>query len=491
MYFNSLTFLAFFFTVLVTYTFIPRRGKAFLLLVSSYFFYYSFSWRLSALLFFLTVLTYISALVMERLDGNKRLTILVASLTLSFGTLFYFKYLDFFLLNVGAVWHAVPTHFAAFEAIGLSFIIFQITSYLLDIYYQSVGAERSFIRYALFVAFFPKLLQGPLERTHKFIPQLSKLESPKFENLRSGIILMAWGLFLKIVVADRIGLYYVDPVYANTEAASDFEIFLATILYTPQIYFDFAGYTKIAIGAAMCFGINLSENFNSPLLSTSCTDFWRRWHMTLSSWLRDYLFLPLQMHFRALGIHGIVLATILTFTLAGLWHGAAWGFVVFGVFHGLWLSVELYWKNLCKKKTSLKKLLNNNTGKIIKIVLTYSLVSLAFVFFRAPDLGTSLKILEGFASVLVQFGTPTHEVVLAFGKALSQPRVAAYDEVGFVNFVILALSFLAILSVKLFASRLSLGSIGPLGQWLLAELLFISVVFLGILSSSSFAYFKF
>jgi alginate O-acetyltransferase complex protein AlgI len=493
MQFNSLAYIAFFLALLLTVWLTPNKWRAALLTIGSYIFYYYLSARLAVLLLVLTAASYTLGILLARTADRRRDILLYAALSLSLGTLFYFKYFNFFSANLLALLHINPakTHHVTLEAIGLSFIVFQITAYLLDVFYKTVEPEKSFVDYALFIAFFPKLLQGPLERASVLLPQIKQISAPDFARFKSGLLLILWGLFLKMVVADRIGEIYVNPAYANLGHTTSFAMLVAVLSYTLQLYFDFAGYTKVAIGTARCFGLNLSENFNTPLLATSCTDFWRRWHMTLSSWLRDYLFLPLQMRFRNYGIHGAALATLGTFSLAGLWHGASWGFIIFGLIHGLWLTTEQYWAHFLKKRKKLKGLANAPWTHYLKLTWTFSVVSFAFIFFRAPSVHSALQVLQSISGVGRDLFHDPRQALTTLSTALLRSDMEPYAQIGIFNAVVLLLAFAVIAATKRLSTPLSLEHLSPLSQWLIVESLLISIVMLGVLSGSGFAYFKF
>ena len=491
--FNSLTFIGFFAAVLLVFLLTQKKFKAPLLLVASYVFYWPISPSMVLLLFLLTFVSYGLALLIDRSKGRHREITLYISLFITLGTLFYFKYFNFISENLNQFFHlpAIFRYQIQLEVVGLSFIVFQITSYLVDVFYRSVQTEKNFFDYALFVAFFPKLLQGPLERAQNLLPQIQNLDTPNFENLKSGLMLVLWGLFLKTVVADRIGAMYVDSIYSDLNTAETFGTLLAIFFYTAQIYFDFSGYTNIAIGVSLCFGVNLSKNFNSPMLAKSCTDFWRRWHITLSNWLRDYLFLPLQMEFRALGVHGAVIATLITFLIAGLWHGANWGFIAFGLMHGVWLSIEIYSNHILKKHRRIKVLIASPFMQHVKLAITYTLVSITFVFFRSPEIDTAQLVLGAFfraSSELLNWHPETPQIIYsAFLGDYKNP----YQQLRLFNFLVLITAFFVIGTIHIYSKRCSFDRFPKINQWLCAEALLISIVLLGVNHGSHFAYFKF
>ena len=269
--------------------------------------------------------------------------------------------------------------------IGVSYYIFQAISYLVDIYLEIGEVERHYGHFLLFMAFFPKILQGPIERGRDLLPQLKEPYRFDYATARSALLLFAWGLFKKVVVADRLGLC-VNTVYGNVHAYSGLPLLLATYFYALQIYFDFSGYTDMALGTARLFNLRLTQNFNSPYQATSVADFWRRWHISFSRWILDYIFKPLQMQWRDLRNTGIALALLVTFFVSGLWHGAAWGFAVWGLLHGCYLAASVYYKPLQKKIHKALGLEKTRLLKIWQIFVTFHLVCLAWIFFRARTL---------------------------------------------------------------------------------------------------------
>jgi len=282
-----------------------------------------------------------------------------------------------------------------FVAIGVSYYVFQAISYLFDIYLEIEKPERHFGYFALYLAFFPKLLQGPIERAGDLIPQLVRKYEFNYYNMRFGMLLFTWGFFKKVVIADRLGLL-VDTVYNNVHSFTGLPLLLATYAYAFQIYMDFSGYTDMALGSALLFNINLTRNFNSPYLATSVADFWRRWHITFSRWILDYIFKPLQMQWRNWKNWGTATALVVAFIISGIWHGASWGFVIWGGLHGLFMAVSIFYKPYQKK---LHKALGLDKTKLLKvwqIIVMFNLVSFAWVFFRANNLKDAFYIISNF-----------------------------------------------------------------------------------------------
>ena len=281
----------------------------------------------------------------------------------------------------------------AFVAIGVSYYVFQAISYLFDIYLEIEKPERHFGYFALYLAFFPKLLQGPIERSGDLIPQLKTKYEFNYDNMRFGMLLFTWGLFKKVVIADRLCLY-VDAVYNDVHGFTGLPLLLATYTYAFQIYMDFSGYTDMALGSARLFNINLTQNFNSPYLATSVADFWRRWHITFSRWILDYIFKPLQMQWRNWKNWGTAAALIIAFIISGIWHGASWGFVVWGGLHGLYMACSVIYKPYQKKLHKMLGIEKTKFLKVWQIFVTFNLVSIAWVFFRASSLKDAVYVLS-------------------------------------------------------------------------------------------------
>jgi alginate O-acetyltransferase complex protein AlgI len=277
--------------------------------------------------------------------------------------------------------------------IGVSYYTFQAISYLIDIRLGLLKPEHHLGYYALSLAFFPKLLQGPIERGGDLLPQLQDSKPFDYLAARSGLLLVAWGLFQKVVIADRLGMY-VDTVYNDLRSYQGASLLLATYGYAGQIYFDFAGYTSMAIGSARMFGIALTPNFNQPYLATSIADFWRRWHISFSRWILDYIFKPLQLGWRNWGTAGTSLALLITFLVSGLWHGASWGFIVWGLLHGCYMACSVWYRPWQKKLHHWLGISKTPLLKFWQIGITFHLVCLAWVFFRANSLSDAFYVLQ-------------------------------------------------------------------------------------------------
>lgn len=382
MLFNSLIFLVFFPLVCMVYFCIPSKhlmARNSFLLIASYFFYMNWNPAYALLLLTSTIVTYFAAIGIERFnEKRKKKCCLVGSLVINLAILFLFKYYDFFttsiesLMNTSGLVMKFPD-FKLLLPVGISFYTFQALGYSIDVYRGSIKVERNFVNYSLFVSFFPQLVAGPIERAKNLLPQFHSSHSFNQQDFIEGLKLMIWGYFMKLCIADSVS-FYVDAVYNNLNNHNGTSVLLATFFFTFQIFCDFSGYSLIAIGTARCLGFRLMQNFNHPYLSTSPRDFWHRWHISLSSWFGDYVYIPLGgsrcsevKHQRNL---------FLTMLISGLWHGANWTFVVWGGVHGLFLCVN----SLANKyfKIAKKRILI-----IPKIIGTFLIAMFLWIFFRA------------------------------------------------------------------------------------------------------------
>jgi D-alanyl-lipoteichoic acid acyltransferase DltB (MBOAT superfamily) len=394
MLFNSLAFLFFFPLVSVLYFLLPHRFRWLLLLLASCYFYMYFIPVYMLILALIIVVDYVAGIAIERNTGSRRKLFLVLSITVNLGMLALFKYYNFLADNFNILLHTANAHplplLSMALPLGLSFHTFQALSYTTEVYRGNQKAEKHFGIYALYVMFFPQLVAGPIERPQNLLHQFYEKHSFQLDRIFSGLNLMLWGFFKKLAVADRIA-FYVDPVYAEHWHMSGWHVFTATVLYYFQMYCDFSGYTDIARGAARVLGINLMLNFNNPLRSKSVTEFWRRWHISLSTWLNDYLYTPLLISWRHAGKWAIFLALVITFSLSGLWHGADWTFIVWGLLHGAALTFEY------ASRKSRRKLSNTIPFKIynaLSSLLTFSFISLSLVFFRAGSVPIAISLLR-------------------------------------------------------------------------------------------------
>lgn len=394
MLFNSLSFAIFLPIVFLIYWAMPHKWRWVVLFISSYYFYMSWNVKYVVLILFTTFISYACGLGLERAEGAKKKKILIVStMVASLGCLFFFKYFNFASESIANILSCFtiqlhPVTLNLLLPVGISFYTFQTLGYVIDVYRGEVKAEKNFGKYATFIAFFPQLVAGPIERTKNLMPQILEEHKFDYEKAAAGLRLMAWGFFKKIVIADTLAAS-VDTVYDSLNAYKGFPLLVASVLFSIQIYCDFAGYSDIAIGTAKLFGIDLMKNFDSPYFSTSVKDFWGRWHISLSSWLRDYVYIPLGGNRVSKGRNAFNLMA--TFLISGLWHGANWTYVVWGGIHGFAQVVE---KFLFKTK---KKDENQKPGGVkwwISVFFTFVFATFAWVFFRAETIGDAFYVLE-------------------------------------------------------------------------------------------------
>ena len=390
MLFNTFNFWVIFPLIFVFYWLIPSKcgiaKKTFLILVS-YLLYMNYNAAYALVLLYITIVTYGGGLLLKKVNGGRKMGITVGAL-LTLGPLLIFKYYNFIcgncneLLSLAGLRVSLPGLNWAIP-LGISFFTFQAIGYLWDVYYKRIQAEKSFVDYLLFVSFFPQIASGPISKASELLPQMKKPHSFKYAQAVAGLKLLLWGMFLKVVVADRLGLY-VDTVYRGYEHYSGTTCFIASLFYSIQIYGDFAGYSLMAIGIAKTLGFDLINNFQRPYFSVSVTDFWRRWHISLSRWLKDYVYIPLggSRCSKWRNYWNI----LVTFLVSGIWHGANWTFIVWGILHGAFQIVE--------KALGFQKYAGNKGWqKGIRILVTFLLVNFAWIFFRMPSLGEAWDVI--------------------------------------------------------------------------------------------------
>ena len=413
MLFNSIAFLLFFPIVCVLYFTIPAgwlRARNLLLLVASYYFYMNWEPVYALLLLTSTVITYFAALGTEKFEEkSKKQLCLVSSLVLNLAILFLFKYYNFIASNIEVALQVtglgmdVPK-FELLLPVGISFYTFKALGYSIDVYRGTVKAEHDFADYALFVSFFPALAAGPIDRSNNLLPQFKQQHCFDYDAVMAGMRMMVWGYFLKLVMADRCGLY-VDAVFDNIDKHNGSSYLLASLLFTFQIYGDFAGYSIIAIGVARVMGFRLMDNFRRPYFACTVGDFWHRWHISLSTWFRDYVYIPLGGN-RVSRLRNYF-NLFVTFVVSGIWHGANWTFICWGGLHGLLLCLE--------KAIGISKRKYSGFRKFCHWAVTFLLVNMAWVLFRADNLLDGIKVITGmFTSLGVPYLDLTTFIALAF-----------------------------------------------------------------------------
>lgn len=386
MLFNSLDFLIFFPIVVGLYYAIPHRYRWAILLAASYYFYMCWKAEYIILIVISTLIDYAVSLRMSKIEEKKRrLPWLLISLGANLGLLFFFKYWNFFGENVNAalnqlnMFQGVPI-FDLLLPVGISFYTFQTLSYSIDVYQGQIKPERHLGRFALYVSFFPQLVAGPIERASRLLPQFRQDFDFDYDRVVGGIQQMMWGMFKKVVIADRLAAY-VTEIYAMPGEENGFALLMATYFFAFQIYCDFSGYSDIAIGAARVMGYDLMDNFRTPYLSSSIREFWSRWHISLSTWFRDYVYIPLGGNRVKQGRWFANL--MIVFVVSGLWHGASWTFIIWGALHGSYLVAEILAK---KWRQGFTLPIPNRLKKYGHILLTFHLTLIAWIFFRANHL---------------------------------------------------------------------------------------------------------
>ena len=398
MTFNSWEFLLFYPIVALLYFLMPRKMKWPILLLASYYFYACYQAELTFLILGTTLVSWIASNIIYKTESKrtKRLWLTV-TLVVCFGVLFFYKYFNFLSGSVSGIINMLGGEVGTFEMnlllpVGISFYTFQTLSYVIDVYRGDVEPERNFFFYALFVSFFPQLVAGPIERPGNLVPQLREVHPFTKENGIRGGKYMLLGFFKKICVADLISVY-VNSVYNDVESASALGIIIATALFAVQIYCDFSGYTDIAIGCARVMGIRLMKNFNYPYTATTIKEFWARWHISLSTWFKDYLYIPLGGN--RCSKPRAMLNIFIVFLVSGLWHGANWTFVIWGVIHALYQIIGTL--TLSHRNSLLSHIGIAPTSRVIiylRRAVTFVLVCFAWIFFRANTVGEAGIILN-------------------------------------------------------------------------------------------------
>ncbi len=401
MLFNSIDFLFFFPIVVLIYLIIPKKTRYIWLLISSYYFYMCWNAQYALLLLASTLTTWLAGWMVEKIQKplGKKLT-LWGCLGVNLGILFFFKYFDLFLdtLNKGLGFlniQAVEKPFDVLLPVGISFYTFQALGYILDVYKGKIEPEKNVLKYALFVSFFPQLVAGPIERSDNLLKQVRDVDKIKvwnYDNITRGLTLMAWGLFTKMVISDRVALL-VDTVFDNFYMHGSVALIVGAVGFALQIYCDFMGYSTVAMGAAKVMGFELMDNFNTPYFAMSVAEFWRRWHISLSTWFRDYVYIPLGGNRK--GRLRKYFNLLVTFGVSGLWHGASWNFVAWGLLHAMYQIVGDIlrpWKEKLYAATKTKT--DCFSFKLGKVVSTFVLVDVAWIFFRVGSVSGALQYIK-------------------------------------------------------------------------------------------------
>ena len=496
MLFNSIDYLLFFPIILLVYFIIPVKVRYVWLLGVSYYFYMCWNPAYVILLLVATITTYLSGLAIERIslresETNKYIKqiCVVISIIINLGMLLFYKYMGFFLESVGQAAGILNLDFNLPEfdillPVGISYYIFQVMGYVIDVYRGDIKAEKNILTYALYVAFFPKLVSGPIERSQNLLKQLKNPVYFNVAHAKSGLLSIAYGLFLKLVVADNIAVV-INPVFENYNTGHGMIIMTAVILFAFQIYCDFQGYTLLAIGSAKILGMDILQNFNAPYLAGSVREFWQRWHISLTSWFRDYLYIPLGGNRK--GYFRKQLNTLIVFLLSGLWHGAGWNYIVWGGLNGLYIILQ----DLSRKfREKWYGIFNMNTDSIIwKVssrIVTFALIDIAWLFFVSNSLSEAILMLKIMVVDFNPFYCLSNDWFSMFGSTKS--------------FAIIVLSLVVVLTLdyskyrkvdikeKIFAQRMIV-------RWMIYIVLLLSILLLGNYGGeyeqTQFIYFQF
>ena len=492
MLFNSLSFLIFFPVVTALYFVLPHRFRWAMLLLASCVFYMAFVPAYIAILAVTIIIDYAAGILIEDSAGGNRKTWLVVSIVSTCLVLFIFKYFNFFNANLAALasfihWNYSVQALGLILPIGLSFHTFQSLSYVVEVYRGRQKAERHFGIYALYVMFYPQLVAGPIERPQNLLHQF--YEKHKFDDQRvaDGLKLMAWGLFKKVVIADRLAVM-VNHVYNDPTSYEGIPLIIATVFFAFQIYCDFSGYSDMAIGAAQVMGFRLMDNFNRPYFSRTISEFWKRWHISLSTWFRDYLYIPLGGNRVSNSRRNVNL--FLTFLVSGFWHGANWTFIIWGALHGAYLVLG---NETRQHRERLKRAIgiepSANWNRILQTGFTFAIVAFAWIFFRARTTGDAFHI------VLHLFSSIPQQIQAAITNVDSARDKLVYLGAGKPVFLLAVLGILAMEAVHVLQRhgrmRHMLAEKPAWIRWPVYYGLVLSILFFGVFNKTSFIYFQF
>ena len=482
MLFNSFEFLLFFIVTTLVYFSLEHKFRWALLLVASCVFYMYFI-PIYLLILFLTIFVdYFAGILLENTKGKTRKYFLVLSIVTNVGILAFFKYYNFFIDNINwinAVSHLSQTQFKYLPIIlpiGLSFHTFQAMSYTIEVYRGKQNAERHFGIYALYVMFYPQLVAGPIERPQNMLHQFHEKKQFDYDNLYSGLRYILWGLFKKVVIADRLSIL-VDEVYNHPHEYHGFGFLTATCLFAVQIYCDFSGYSDIAIGTARIMGFKLMANFRQPYFSASISEFWTRWHISLSTWFKDYLYIPLGGN--RVSILRLNFNLLFVFFVSGFWHGANWTFILWGCFHG----VLLIFSNLQKKHFSLLKF-----PIFLQIIITFVLVCFSWIFFRASSINDAFYIIKNLSS------SDLNGVYFSLSKFDIHGLPDTYLGIAKWRFYLslLLIPFLFISDWLIITGKIHrILNKSPYTTWPIYYILILLILFFGVFDTKQFIYFQF
>lgn len=488
MLFNSVEFLVFFPVVTILYFLLPHKLRWFMLLVASCIFYMAFIPKYIVILAFTITIDYFVGIALEKISSKKRKAFLIVSILSNIGILFVFKYFNFFNSNISAVadffhWNYPISSLKIILPIGLSFHTFQSLSYIIEVYRGNQKAEKNFGIFALFVMFYPQLVAGPIERPQNLLHQFHERHYFEIVRVTDGLKMMLWGLFKKVVIADRLAVY-VNHVFNAPEKYQGFQLLFAVLFFSFQIYCDFSGYSDIALGAAKVMGFKLMTNFDRPYLSKSITEFWRRWHISLSTWFKDYVYIP--MGGNRVSSSRRYFNLFITFLLSGLWHGANWTYIIWGALNGIYQILSIATRNLRKKAVDLSHINKlPRVHKAFQVLITFSLTMIAWVFFRASDFGQAVYILRHIPEGLTGKGN------LSSVLSLSQ-TISTYKAEGLVLSLLLIVFLILVEMVqRKTVIREAIDSKLSYFGWVVYYAGIFAIIILGQFTNTQFIYFQF
>jgi D-alanyl-lipoteichoic acid acyltransferase DltB (MBOAT superfamily) len=488
MLFNSLQFLIFFPIVTLGYFLLPHRLRWVWLLLASCLFYMAFIPIYIFILLITILIDYFAGILIEKSVGKKKKIYLIISIISTCAVLFIFKYFNFFNSNFSAFAGFLHLNYPIgiiniILPIGLSFHTFQSLSYVIEVYRGKQKAEHHFGIYSLYVMFYPQLVAGPIERPQNLLHQFREKHVFDYQRVTDGLKLMAWGLFKKVVIADRLAIL-VNQVYGSPQNYEGLALIIATVFFAFQIYCDFSGYSDIAIGSAQVMGFKLMDNFNRPYFSKSISEFWKRWHISLSTWFRDYVYI-------SLGGNRVVkwrwyFNLFITFVISGLWHGANWTFVIWGTLHGFYLIFSIWTSGIRSYLTDIvgiKKF--PRFQKIFKVFITFLLVCFAWIFFRAKNLGDAWYIVT---HLFVGF----QNIPIFISQMSSLTEIVSGGKIGFL-ICILSIIFMELIHLLQRHNKIRhMLSERPFYiRWLIYYLLVLGILLFGVFGNNNFIYFQF
>ncbi len=487
MLFNSFEFLLFFPIVTILFFLLPHKFRWILLLAASCYFYMAFVPIYILILFFTIIIDYFAGILIENSDEKHRRNFLILSIVANVSVLVFFKYYNFFLENINTIlsWNHSTTiipYLKIILPIGLSFHTFQAMSYTIEVYRGNQKAERHFGIYSLYVMFYPQLVAGPIERPQNILHQFHEEKRFSYSNLMSGIKLMAWGLFKKAVIADRLAVI-TDPIFNNPHSYSSLSLGIGVFFFAWQIYCDFSGYSDIAIGSARILGIKLMINFDRPFASKNVTEFWRRWHISLTTWFYDYVFNPLIYNLRKYGKISIAIGLFITFFLSGFWHGAGWKFVIAGILNAMALIFEYFTKDF---RSKLFGFLPKTIKSFMSKFFTLSFVSFTWIFFRANNIKDAFYITNKIGGIFSEIINSIH----------NRKLLKVYFKDLHFGFIVPALLLIILLEfIQFYQGRKNIIDIinkQPLVvRWLIYILFFFLLFLAGEFGKKEFIYFQF